>query len=177
MSSQRQYIIKEHPYYGIYPGRSADRKPLVAFSGYPAVTMVYFDADGEMIDETTHPPFKTKSTRRGEDGVIESERKYLKSLGIATFESVHVQKFWASDMIGIEDYPSSFALILPDHDDEYIKERDLFKEFYGENWQQAFSDEIQDLKRQLREWDEVGAWVLFYGNDYWVDAQGNITDS
>jgi len=173
----KRYVIREHPYYGVYPGKLADGTPVIAFSGYPAVTLVYFDAEGEMTDTQQYPPFKTKSVDRSEDGMIERERDYLKTLGIATFEPVTVQKFWVGDMIGIEQYPSSFAPVLPDHEVDYLKERDIFKDFYGDNWKKAFDDEIRDLKQQLKEWDENGAWVLWHGNDYWVDVDGHITDS
>ena len=174
---RKYYIIKEHPYYGIYPGFSADNKPIVAFSGYPSVILVFFDDSGAMIDTSHHPPFLTKQLRRSDEGVVDLERAYLKSLGMVTFEPVTVRKFWAGDGIGIDDYPSTFKLVLPDHEEDFLKQREIFKDFYGDNWKQAFDDEIRDLKEQKQAWDNSGAWVLYHGNDYWVDADGNITDS
>ena len=167
----RFYPIKEHPYYGIYPGKLANDEVAIAFSGYPGVTIVHFYAAGEMKNVTQHPPFISKTLHRSDDtSVVERERDYLRSLGFKTFERVVVQAFSAESTIYIEEFPSHLYPVLPDQEKAYEGLKTLFQDLY-DDWETALADEIVELKVELNE------WVLWHGNDYWVDSEGNITDS
>ncbi|WP_406698461.1 hypothetical protein V5E97_06255 [Singulisphaera sp. Ch08] len=69
-----------------------------------------------------------------------------------------MKKFSIADYgIGIED--------CPDHFGETLKAPD------------ASDVEKADMRESIELWDAEGQFVLFWGNDYWLDGSGEVVSS
>jgi hypothetical protein len=55
---------------------------------------------------------------------------------------------------------------------------DFYQEFLKDPQALAFDDELrQYLPGQIQRWRDEGRFVLQWGNDFWLDSNGEVTDS
>ena len=74
---------------------------------------------------------------------------------------IHVRRFALPEHgIGIED--------RPDHYEAFLKAPEL---------EEPDEEERESMFKQIREWDEENSFVLYCGNDLWLDAEGAVTSS
>jgi hypothetical protein len=72
--------------------------------------------------------------------------------------TIWIKKFFSEDLyIGIQDYPDHFEEILTDPE--------------------ACEEEKDDVRDSIQLWDKDGQFVLWWGNDYWLDDSGNVVSS
>jgi len=69
-----------------------------------------------------------------------------------------VKKFFLKDLyLGIQDYPDHFGEVLSDP--------------------AASEAEKDDIRDSMQLWVQTGQFVLWWGNDYWLDDKGEVVSS
>ncbi|NUQ05786.1 MAG: hypothetical protein HUU31_17985 [Anaerolineae bacterium] len=178
MTTPKLFPIQEHPYRSIYPGRSKEGHPLIGFTRYDYIVIARFATNGELqgaeVVDWTRPKVQREDESpdafiKAREQEFELTRAHLRTLGFASLETVSVQKFWlpGTDFIGITQYPVHLAPFLEPHESEYEDIDPISLDDF----------ERDELREQLREWRERGDFVLYYGNDYWCDPDGEINSS
>ena len=72
--------------------------------------------------------------------------------------TIRVKQFFSvKHGAGIEEYPTHFTEILED----------------------PASDDVEkaDIRASMESWDEDGNFVLYWGNDYWLNESGEVVSS
>ena len=191
METAKRFPIQEDPYYGIYPGKTQQGNPVIAFVDNKYILMVYFAFDGKMLNHSL--TFWTCPIVHSEANTIESRQKaweqehdltrvYLRANGFASLETVEVQKFWVKGAaIGITQYPAYFTDVLEKEEHEYDEIDPAFLPLYErlslEGKAPLNKNELVELREDLERWRASGDFVLYHGNDYWCHADGEIHSS
>ena len=87
---------------------------------------------------------------------------------------VHV---WLKSQLGFE--PGLIRIRRFEHPDALVEIEpltDRYREFL-ENPDAVPRNEWAELLKATRQWVTRGEFVLLYNNDYWLDAQGEVTSS
>ena len=158
---ERHYPILSQECYGFFAGVTADRKQVLMGLLCPDLVALFFDSDGNLLSterrsveffQGVAPPYNIHDQRI--PGLI---RQWQAELG---FESttIQVKRFFSDQLlVGIDDYPSHFEEILADPSES--------------------EEEKESIRMEMTEWDELGQFVLVWGNDYWLDSTGDVTSS
>lgn len=133
-------------------GITRDGRQALMAAFYPATFAVFFDADGELLEYVERPnEHSTPDT--------DALRAWQRELGFEP-QAIRVQQFELEDVgLGIEE--------LPGH---YI---DFLEDPYAE----TDPEERAALLESIRIWLEEGSFVLYWGNDLWLDGSGHVTSS
>jgi hypothetical protein len=189
MDGRKLFPVQENPYYGIFPGRTPQGQTVIAFAGYYDVVTVYFAADGKMLQHTTVP--WTRPHVAPEEDTLESRaeaidqehdliRAYLKANGVATIETVQVQRFWVpGEPIGITEYPSYLESVVEPEERQYTEVDPALLPPYESIMltSEARPEELAKLREALERWRASGDFILHHGNDYYCHADGYIHSS
>jgi hypothetical protein len=148
--SQRLYPLQaDQGYFDAGVTRDGRQALMAAF--YPMTFAIFFAADGSFLEYVERP-------NDGEPNEPEL-RRWQAELGF-TPQTIRVEKFSIDDQgLGIADLPGFYEDLLEDPDSE--------------------PDEAERAERlkSIQEWIEDGAFVLYWGNDLWVDGTGEVTSS
>ena len=148
-------------------GVTADGRQVLMGLDCPEVVAVFFDASGGLIGhESRRLEFLPRGGGKGgADGVYDINDERIPSR-VAAWQAdlgfrpslIRVKPFFLDELgIGITDYPDHFGEILVDP---------------------AASDaEKDDVRDSIRLWDADGQFVLYWGNDYWLDDSGAVVSS
>lgn len=157
----RLFPINSHPEYGFHAGTTADGRQVLMGLLCPNLVAHLFDGDGRFLGIQTRPlDFLTPSAAgiyniydKRIPGCIEVWRG---ELGL-TPGVIRVRSFSAESGVAIDEHP--------DHLDELLDDPD------------ASDDEKEEARESLRRWEEDREFVLYWGNDYWLDDKGEVTSS
>ncbi len=129
-----------------------DGRQVLMAAFYDATFAIVFGADGTFLEylerpNATHAPNKP------------ALRAWQQELGFSP-HLINVEQFFVEDRgVGIDD--------LPDH----------YQEFLDDPEREPDADERAELERGIREWTKQGCFVLYWGNDLWLDSSGHVTSS
>ena len=138
---------------------------MVAF--YTGLTAIFFDADGELLGHEVRPlppeePADSPARRITLDTpAVEAALAAWKAEVGFRPEPIRVQRFEVDELgVGIADRPS--------HMEEFLKAPEVAE---------PNETEREHSWQSLREWEAEGNFVLYWGNDLWVNAEGEVTSS
>ena len=159
--AKRRYRIQTHDSYGFYAGTTPDGRQVLMGLLCPNLVAFTFDADGTLLgtDERpvpffqgVRPPYDIYDQRL--PPLIEAWQREM-SFQPAT---ITVTRFFNLPLyVGIMRYPSHFEEILLDPEED--------------------EDEKDEIRESQRSWDAEGMFVLQWGNDYWLNAAGEVESS
>jgi hypothetical protein len=133
-------------------GVTADGRQVLMAAFYPATFAIFFAADGTHVDYQE----RANAVHAPDEAAL---RAWQAELGF-TPRTIRVHKFEVSEIgVGIDD--------LPWHMQEFVEDPDA----------QEDPVERDALARSLVKWVDSGSFVLYWGNDLWVDASGHVTSS
>lgn len=158
---ERRYAIKSEDAYYLYAGVTPDKRQVLMGLACPNLVAFFFGLEGNLLGTEQRPiPFFQRVTPPYDifderiPPLIESWKKEMRFRPA----KINVMKFFSEEhLIGIEDYPSHFHEILTDPATD--------------------DDEKADVRDSMRLWDQDGQFVLQWGNDYWLDASGEVVSS
>jgi len=132
-------------------GVTRDGRQALMAAFYPMTFAIFFAADGTFLEYVERPT---------EGKPDEPElRRWQAELGF-TPQSIRVEKFVIEEQgLGISDLTTFAEELLDDPDSE--------------------PDETERAERlkSIHEWIEEGSFVLYWGNDLWLDNKGHVTSS
>ena len=119
---------------------------------YPATFAILFAADGTFLEYLERP----NAVHAPNEPAL---RAWQAELGF-TPKTIRVEDFYCDEMgVGIADLPSHYEELLDDPESEPDPE------------------ERAERLREIEEWQRVGSFVLYWGNDLWLDSSGHVTSS
>jgi hypothetical protein len=157
----RLYPIRSEKHYGHYAGHLPDgRQALITCSCLQEVRAFLFTRDGDYLGVEHRKPVLTAVPEEPYLDVNDAElRAYLVAEFGFTPGLIRVKRF---------DEPSEWVSVEPlTH---YLADFVADPESVPEDGREGALEE-------LREWIEAGEFVLNTWNDYWVDANGEVTSS
>jgi hypothetical protein len=144
-------------------GTSANGRQILTDGGCVSELMaIYFDDAGNLLEcEVRHLPIEKPY------GTAECE--------VATEQAVET---WKHD-IGFHPAPIRvYRFALPAHGVAIEDRPDFYEAFLkAPELEEPDEEERKAMFEQIREWDEQGNFVLYWGNDLWLDADGEVTSS
>jgi hypothetical protein len=146
---QRLYAFRADAGY-FDAGVLADGRQVLMAAFYPATFAIFFDAAGKQVDYQ-----ERKNALHAPDEA--ALRAWQLALGFEP-RTIHVKKFSVAGL-GTADLPSHLQDFVDDPDAE------------------ADPEERDAMARSLIEWVDSGSFVLYWGNDLWLDASGHVTSS
>ncbi len=161
----RLYPVRSNKYYGFYAGQLPDmRQALAALDSSKNLLVVIFDRGGNVVDvqrkslaaSLNLPPEEWYMT------VNDAElHEYLHNQFGFTPELIRVKAFLVPEEgLSVHAFPSHYDVFLADP-----MER-VFDDFDRENY-----------PGMIRGWIAEKAFVLDWGNDYWLDDEGEVASS
>jgi hypothetical protein len=160
------FPIQSCPAHSFYAGHlSAGRQALIAKCVYGYIILAVFDAGGTLLRSMRKDLPSTllfPGHMRGYYEVEESEfHEYLRREFGYTPGLIRVREFHLpEEMLAVYRLPEFY--------------QDFLKDPNGRD----FDDELrQYLPDQIKRWREEGRFVLQWGNDFWLDVNGEVTDS
>lgn len=163
ISSKRLYNIQNDAVY-FHTGRVKNGNQVLMGVLMPELVMVEFDGDGNYLGITTREIPKQFLSVINDIYRIEG---YIQSALIENWQdeiglmpgTISVKKFFLPDRwIGIQD--------LPDHFQEILDQPEVYDE--------EFRREIQD---EMKQWLDSGNFVFWWGNDYYLNQEGEVESS
>jgi hypothetical protein len=158
---ERCYPIQSHETYGFHAGVTPSDRQVLMGLFCPDLVAFFFDPEGTLLSveqrpvgffQGVAPPYNIFDERI--PALIEG---WQAEMGFQP-ATIKVKKFFSHQpYIGIEDYPSHYDEVLCDP--------------------QECKEEKSDIRDSMRLWDEDGQFVLQWGNDYWLDASGEVVSS
>jgi hypothetical protein len=159
---ERLYPVKTNEGYGFYCGRLANgRQALATLDVRLLLVVTLFDAAGNLVGEEERdlagrwptPPHGYPEVDRAE------LQEYLRDEFGFEPGVIHVRAF-VTDRVAI--FP------LPGH----------YQEFVDDPESPSFdTDQRERFPGYIEEWVEGEEFVLLWGNDYWLDKNGEVTSS
>jgi hypothetical protein len=131
-------------------GVIADGRQVLMAAFYPATFTIYFDAAGKQVDYQE----RKNAVHAPDEPAL---RAWQAEIGFEP-RTIRVQKFSIAGL-STDDLPSHLQDFVEDPDaEEDPEERDA-------------------MARSLITWVDSGSFVLYWGNDLWLDASGHVTSS
>ncbi len=148
---ERLYPLKAgEGYFDVGVTRDGRLAMMAAF--YPATFAIFFAADGT-CDEYVGRPNETHAPNK------EALLAWQTELGF-TPQTIRVKRFqFSGHGLGIDD--------LTGYDDDFLDDPDS----------EADADERAARFASIRVWIDSGSFVLYWGNDLWLDGNGHVTSS
>jgi hypothetical protein len=160
----------------ISAGLTGDGRQVLMGIYSPELIAIFFDPFGKLLDAQKRPlKFIDEDIQRGyapdlrDDRIGEVLSLWQDELGYQP-QRILVRKFfileessgnvgpWTREGIGIEDYPSFWLEVLTNPS--------------------AFDEDEKNMVRtEMPRWDREGQFVLWWGNDYWIDGTGELVAS
>jgi hypothetical protein len=167
-ADHRLYRLNFNREFSWVTGRLPDRRQVLLLPGAEQVFLQVFDVEGRPLEKQTLPlpgwEYEFGSSRLNVQSLYE---QLARAIGFVP-APIDVRRFSFS-LPNSHHYPLSVQP-LPD-----VSEEQLFswrRWGYGEHWLDCLEDVIK-----LREWFTEGRYVLNFGNNYWLDREGKVTDS
>lgn len=130
-----------------------DGRQVLMAAFYPATFAILFAADGTFLEYVE----RANAVHAPNEPAL---RAWQTELGFRP-RTIRVEEFYVDDMeIGIGDLPSHYQELL---DDPEASDLD--------------PEERAHQLREIEEWRRDGSFVLYWGNDLWLDASGHVTSS
>lgn len=162
VQKDRLYTIQHHEGY-IDCGICADGRQVLADPfNRTGSAVIFFDSAGNLLGCEVRPfPEEVPHGTSGFVAAVERAWKaWMDEIGYKP-GTIHVRTFVAAEQgIGIED--------RPDHFEAFLKAPEL---------EAPDPEDRRWMFDQIREWDEEGTYVLYYGNDLWMDEDGDINST
>jgi hypothetical protein len=118
---------------------------------------VFFDKEGTYV-RCQAPPLPGDT--EDEAAVEAALRAWKREIGFRA-RPIRIRKFCVPEHgIGIEDWPDDF--------EDFVKAPELYE---------PDPEERENTFASVREWNESGSFVLYWGNDLWLDGEGTVTSS
>jgi hypothetical protein len=157
---ERRYPIK--PDEGYFEAGITNNHEQVLFGLLcPDLVAFFFDSEGNLlrIEKRTldffhdvQPPYNIYDGR-----IPKHVDTWKRDMGLQP-AVISIKRFFSEDLyIGIEDYPNHFEDNLADPE--------------------ASEEEKDDVRNSMQLWDKDGQFVLWWGNDYWLDGSGRVVSS
>jgi hypothetical protein len=161
----RLFPIRSNKYYGYYAGRLAGkRQALAALDVRKNLVLAVFDQQGDLLEVKRRTPAPSLKRR--------PEKKYLAVNDREFHEYLHKEFRFKAGRIKVNAFliaAEGLAVhAFPYHYQEFLKNP------YGKIFDNADRDYYPKL---IREWIADKAFVLDWGNDYWLDNNGEVTSS
>ena len=160
-NERRLYRIKPDEGYFFYADVTPDNKQVLMGVYCPNLIAFFFDSDGNLLSfhqrslGVEHPhdgPYNVYSER-----ISQQLSAWQLELGFQP-TTIKVKKFFQLELkIGIQDQPDHFGEMLFDP--------------------QVSEDEKKEVRDSIRRWEECEQFVLWWGNDYWLDKTGEVVSS
>ncbi|MBL8627716.1 MAG: hypothetical protein JNK64_40905 [Myxococcales bacterium] len=132
-------------------GVTRDGRQALMAAFYPATFAIFFAPDGAFIECVE----RANATPAPDAAALAA---WQRELGF-TPQPIRVQKFYVAQLgVGIED--------LASHDVDFLEDPDSEPE-----------DEHAARFASIRAWVDRGCFVLYWGNDLWLDGTGHVTSS
>lgn len=167
------YSIQSEESYGFWTGRTKDHTQVLMGLACPYLIAFVFDLEGNIIGgHRKRLDFLQPSgvIVDGEPlrGLVQTFNIYDERIPVRVEEwqqqmgfqdqLIRVKRFADPEMgISIGDYPEHFAEILSDPE--------------------ASKEEKDSVLESLSEWEAAGQFVLLWGDDYWLNGDGEVTSS
>jgi hypothetical protein len=148
--SPRRYLLQAGEGY-FDAGVTRDGRQALMAAFYPMTFAIFFAGDGTFLEYVERP-------NEGEPNEPEL-RRWQTELGF-TPQTIRIEKFSIDEQgLGIADLTGFQEELLDDPDSE--------------------PDEAERAERlkSIRTWIEEGSFVLYWGNDLWLDGTGHVTSS
>ena len=146
----RRYLLQAGEGY-FDAGVTRDGRQALMAAFYPMTFAIFFASDGTFLEYVERP-------NEGEPNEPEL-RRWQTELGF-TPQTIRIEKFSIDEQgLGIADLTGFDEELLDDPDSE--------------------PDEAERAERlkSIRAWIEGGSFVLYWGNDLWLDGTGHVTSS
>jgi hypothetical protein len=159
---RRLYAIQYIDYEQFCAGLTSDDRQVLIGLLYPEIVAVFFDAKGEFIGVERRPLTNAREQGRPNPYDPDLHPVVMHSLSVWQMEmgfrpgTIEVRRF--------ETYGAAIA-DRPWHYEEFLRNPAAFEP--DEREQAAWRDEV-------RSWDQRGLFVLHWGKDYWMNADGSI---
>jgi hypothetical protein len=165
--AEKLYLIQNLGGDGYSAGRTRDGRQILFGAFMDWLFAVYFDNDGQLID-VERKPWESLSSHSGMSGrVVDDRLGLLKRLSLWQVEmgielgTIAVRKFFIpGDLVGIRD--------LPEHFEEFERDPEGFAED---------AEHMDEFREMLKQWRENGNFCLWWSNDYWLQADGELESS
>jgi hypothetical protein len=119
---------------------------------YDATFAILFAPDGTFVEYLERP----NAVRAPNESAL---RAWQTELGF-TPQTIRVEEFYVDDReVGIAELPSHYQELVDDPES------------------QPDPDERAQLMREIEQWQHDGNFVLYWGNDLWLDASGHVASS
>jgi len=190
------FVIQPDYHYEIFTGLTKEATPMLATKGIGDVlVLVFFNSDGEMTHFIESPPLDVDFVIS--NNPVETDKRYdkardiaLQNIGFASLEPIAVKKFFIpKHLVGIRQFPDSMQRFIedgPEYTPEEIAALQLIEPrkngyrylVFSERMLTGYSEEEDKQDReQFEDWRATGEFVLWRQNDFWCDADGEITAS
>ena len=151
-------------------GATGDGRQVIMSFSWGGLIAVFFDRDGSLLDWEVRPlprepdchPVSGRMLHSPEfDAAVEAAtRSWKRELNLHE-QPIRVRRFSIDELgVGIED--------LSDDDEDFLKAPEM---------EEPEEEERLERWKSLREWWSSGSFVLYWGNDLWLDGDGNVTSS
>jgi hypothetical protein len=133
-------------------GVTRDGRQALMAAFYPMTFAIFFASDGRFLEYVERP----NETNAPDEAEL---KRWQAELGFQP-QTIRVEKFVIDDVgLGIEDLPGHYEELLDDPESE--------------------PDETERAQRfqEIRNWIDEGCFVLYWGNDLWLDGTGEVTSS
>lgn len=160
-----QFPIQSAPERYFYAGHLPKRhQALIGRDLYGKITVAIFDSNGVLIDvihKVLPSPPVIRSVNQIRDVDEDDFQTYLqREYGFSSGE-IHIKEFSVpKEMFAVYHLPSSYRVFLEDPNSPIL----------DDEMRQAFPELI-------RQWNELGQFVLEWGNDYWLNSTGQVIAS
>ena len=158
---ERLYTLRHDQGY-FDTGTTDDGRQVFAYWDSQEPMAVFFDGDGNLLgcevrQLSIDAPYGTPEC---EALISQAVQLWQDEIGFQP-KPIRVRRFALPEHeLGIED--------RPDHYETFLKAPEL---------EEPDEEEREGMFEQIREWDEENSFVLYWGNDYWVNADGEVTSS
>jgi hypothetical protein len=141
-------------------GVTADGRQALMAAFYPETFALFFDEDGWLLACATHPPVPDPDDIGEYHGPSPAAlRRWQRALGFEP-RTIRVRAFTLPDMgVGIEPFTGMDVQFLRDPESE------------------PDPGERARCRARIQRWIEDEAFVLYWGNDLWLDGTGHVTSS
>jgi hypothetical protein len=147
-------------------GRGDGGHAIIIGLRYPYICAVLFDASGKLTEVRIRPlPFRARAMREGGPYLIEDpdfQDRYIAQAQIWGAElgfseqSIVIERFAFPEFdLGIEN--------LPRH-----------MQHFRSNPDESSEEDKRELPKMIEEWIAEGNFVFWWGNDYYLDKEGEI---
>jgi hypothetical protein len=147
-------------------GVSADGRQILMAFFWTGLVALFFDASGAFIEEKVRPlplepPRHPRSgcyfyTPEFEAAVSGALQRWQAEIGF-TARLIRVRRF-SCNGLRIEDRPV--------HYEEFLSNRALWR-----------PEELEPMRNEIEDWDRRGCFVLYWGNDLWLNGRGEVESS